>query len=220
MFRRSRGPGRDNLWPLAFIILIPLTVLGTLFAIGAAVKPFSFDFETDNTLPPPPPPSQYGTATEVGTRGDVGNPRALFHGEFPSDSETQERKIGGGPARFSGYTTWVRSVTREPARNSVRVLPGAYLRARVQVFNRDQSVQHVCACDFYVWTRTAGVREADAVPRPVVAADAEMTSGKRKVGNVYLYVGTVPGPYFIVYNPDAHVAGHSSTARGVWKVPA
>jgi hypothetical protein len=208
---------------VAFIVIIPLATLGGLFLVASVMHPFSFNlnlFPTDTTLPPPPPPSEYGTAHEIGTRGDLADPGALYHGAFPSDANTQERRIGGLPTRFSGYTTWIRSVTAEPAPQYVAALPGTYLRVRVTVFNRDRDVQHVCACDFFVWTRAAGLREADAVARPVVSVDASMRSGARRDGNVYLYVGTVPGPYFIVYNPDAHVPGHASQARGVWRVPA
>src|SRR3954454_14272396 len=123
----------------------------------------------DDALPPAPPPAQFGTAREVGTRGDDPNPRAVYHGAFPSDDETQERTIGGAPARFSGYTTWIRSVSRVPAHRYVDGYRGSYLRVRVTVFNRDTEEQHVCACDFYVWTQGHGIREADAVGAPVVA---------------------------------------------------
>jgi hypothetical protein len=223
MSERTRPPGRQSLWPVVFIVIVPLATLGGLFLIGSLMHPFSFNlnlFPPDTTLPPPPPPSEYGTAREIGTRGDNPNPDALYHGAYPSDANTQERSIGGLPARFSGYTTWIHSVTVVPAPPYVAALPGSYLRVRVTVFNRDREVQHVCACDFFVWTRAGGLREADAVSRPVVATDTAMRSGARRDGNVYLYVGTVPGPYFIVYNPDAHVPGHASEATGVWRVPA
>jgi hypothetical protein len=201
--------------------LIPLSVV--VFAGGCLAVASTMHFNigpTPSTLPPPPPPSEYGTASEVGTRGDVANPRELFHGAFPSDGNTQERRVGGLPARFSGYTTWVRSITYVPARTYVDVYPGQFLRVRVTVFNRDTQTQHVCACDFFVWTRSAGLREADAVAARSLSRDAEMRSGARRDGNVYLYVGTVPGPYYVVYNPDAHVPEASSSARGVWRVPS
>jgi hypothetical protein len=172
---------------------------------------------TETTLPPPPPPSEYGTHAEIGTRGDTPNPRALFRGAFPSDEETQERLVGGLPARFSGYTTWVRSIARVPARKYVGVYKGSYLRVRVTVFNRDTETQHVCACDFSVWTRAGGLREADAIAAPSVSPDAEMRSGAHRDGDVYLYVGNVRGPYFIVYAPDEHVPNAASSARGVWR---
>lgn len=195
-----------------------------VFAAGclAAVSSFRLDLggSAERPLPPPPPPSKYATAREIGTRGDKANPGALFHGAFPSDADTQERIVGGLPARFSGYTTWVRSIARTRARHYVDAYPGQYLRVRVTVFNRDKDAQHVCACDFFVWTRTAGLREADAIAAPSLAHNITMPSGVRRGGYVYLYVGTVPGPYYIVYNPDAHVAGSSSKARGVWKVAA
>ena len=190
-----------------------------LYAVSRIqLTPFRLS-DGSNELPAPPPAKDYGTAREIGTRGDSPNPRALYHGEYPSDDQTQERSVGGSPARFSGYTTWVRSVTRVPAHTFVDGYPGFYLRVNVTVFNRDTETQHVCACDFYVWTRAAGGREADAVAAPTLSPDATMRSGARRDGNVYLYVGTVPGPYFVVYKPDAHVPGSSSTARGVWRVP-
>src|SRR3954470_24484931 len=82
---------------------------------GMAAGPTAFGGH-DRALPPAPPPAQFGTAREIGTRGDDPNPRAVYHGAFPSDDETQERTIDGAPARFSGYTTWIRSVSRVPAR--------------------------------------------------------------------------------------------------------
>ena len=91
---------------------------------------------------------------------------------------------------------------------------------RIFVFNRDIQDQHVCACDFSVWTASNGYREADAVRARVVARYSTMHSGKIPEGDVFLYVGTVEEPYFVVYDPDAHVADSSSTARGVWQVSA
>jgi hypothetical protein len=181
---------------------------------------FRFGFGPDSSsLPDPPPAKYYGTAREIGTRGDDPNPRAVYHGVFPSDEEVQERSIGGSPARFSGYTTWVDSVTRVPAHRLSTVYGGSYLRVHVTVFNRDVEAQHVCACDFLVWTRSHGYREADAVTAPDLAPDTAMQKGARRAGDVYLYVGHVTGPYFVVFDPDAHVSSSSSTARGVWEVP-
>jgi len=173
----------------------------------------------DNELAPPPAASKYGTPAEIGTRGDAGNAGALYHGDYPSDSATQERAIGGGPARFSGYTTWVESVRRVPAHLLVPVYPGDYLRVRVKVFNRDTEQQHVCACDFLIWSRAAGEREADAVPVPSFAPDTEMASGQTLTGDVYLYAGAVRGPLFIVYAPDHHVPFAMSASTGVWRLP-
>jgi hypothetical protein len=206
-----------SIWLLTIAFSFVVLIGGCLVAVSQIhldVGP------TPNTLPPPPPPSEYGTKHEIGTRGDDPNPRALFNGAFPSDADTQERRVGGFPARFSGYTTWVRSITPVPARTLVDVYRGTYLRVRVTVFNRDTEVQHVCACDFSVWTRAGGFREADAVAAPTLSPDAEMRSGERRDGDVYLYVGAVPGPYYVVYNPDAHVPEAASTARGVWRVPS
>lgn len=199
-----------------------VTVSFVLFAGGClvAVSNMHFDFgATADKLPPPPPVSEYGTWHEIGTRGDDSNPRELYHGAFPSDADTQERAVGKLPARFSGYTTWVRSVRRVPARPYVGAYPGDFLRVHVTVFNRDQLDQHVCACDFFVWTSRAGFREADAIAARTLSPDTTMRSGAIRNGDVYLYVGTVPGPYFVVYNPDAHVPGHASLARGAWRVP-
>ena len=49
---------------------------------------------------------------------------------------------------------------------------------RIFVFNRDIQDQHVCACDFSVWTASNGYREADAVRARVVARYSTMHSGK------------------------------------------
>jgi len=207
-----------SIWLLIITTAFVVFIGGCLVAVSSIHLNFNFG-PTPTTLPPPPPPSEYATRHEIGTRGDKPNPRALFHGAYPSDSQTQERLVGGLPARFSGYTTWVRSIAHVTARHFVAAYPGRYLRVRVTVFNRDTQTQHVCACDFFVWTRAAGLREADAVAAPSLAHDIVMPSGARRGGYVYLYVGTVPGPYYIVYNPDAHVPGSSSTARAVWRVP-
>jgi hypothetical protein len=169
-----------------------------------------------NSLAPPPPPSEFGTPHDIGTRGDEPNPGALFRGAYPSDDQTQERHVGGLPARFSGYTAWVRSVTSVPATRLVDGYSGRYLRVRVTVFNRDTAIQHICGCDFAVWTRAGGLREADVVKGQTVSPDSDMASGTRREGDVYLYVGTVRGPYYVVFNPDARVVGGGS-ARGVWR---
>ena len=197
-----------------------VTVTGTFLLFAGGCLAFVSNIHIGparTTLPARPPAADFGTAREIGTRGDDPNPRHLYHGAFPSDEETQERHLGGHPARFSGYTTWVRSVARVPAGGYVKGYPGDYLRIRVTVFNRDNAPQHVCSCDFLVWTRTAGFREADAISAPALSPDTEMRSGARRDGNVYLYVGTVRGPYYVVYAPDDHVSQAASTARGVWR---
>jgi hypothetical protein len=216
MSERPRG----SIWlpVLAFVV-----VIAALFGVGAIVMATntttdelnrSFDI---NPLPPAPPPSEFGTHREIGTRGDDANPGALFHGGYPSDDTTQERHIGGLPARFSGYTAWVRSVTSVPAKQFVDGYSGRYLRARITVFNRDTATQHICGCDFSVWTRTGGLREADVVRGQTVSPDGDMKSGTRRDGDVYLYVGTVRGPYYVVFDPDQRVFGGGS-AHGVWRV--
>lgn len=220
---RSRGP---TPW-------IPIFIVGVIVIAGGvwASSPLwrsTIGTKSDEDTPgvtftvPPSTSQQFGTAAEIGTPGDKPNPGALYHGLFPSDAQTQERKVGGPPARLSGYDTWVRSVTRVPAKNYVDGYTGSFLRVHVTLFNRDVQTQHVCSCDFSVWTRAAGMREADAVKAPTLAPDTTMHSGARRDGDVYLYVGTVPGPYFIVYDPDAHAgitAPASPRARGVWEVP-
>jgi hypothetical protein len=45
-----------------------------------------------------------------------------------------------------------------------------------------------------------------------------MHSGDTLNGDVYLYVGTLKGPLFIVYRPDDHVAFSSSQSTGVWRI--
>jgi hypothetical protein len=191
-------------------------VVGFTALVGGCVW-LATQQERSKPLPHPPPPAKFGTASEIGTRGDSPDPDALFHGDFPSDSQTQERRVGGAPARFSGYTTWVRSVSRVTARKYVDGYAGSYLRVRATVFNRDIQSQSVCACDFYVWTRAAGRRAADFVRVPTLSGIATMRSGTTRDGDVYLYVGTVPGPYYVIYDPDYQSSFSSSTARGVWR---
>ena len=204
----------------AFGALLVVTVLIFAGALVVVRGLNSFGRGGESDLPPPPPPKDYGTAREIGTRGDEPNPDAVYHGAFPSDDQTQERTIGGRPARFSGYTTWVDSANRVPAHRYTDAYSGSYLRLHVTVFNRDTENQHVCACDFQVWTRSHGYREADAVDAPGLAPFTTIEQGEKRAGDVYLYVGRVAGPYFVVFDPDAHVESSSSTARGVWFVNA
>jgi hypothetical protein len=211
----NASPGSRRVWPFVVAALI---VGGLLGGSLAAVSHARVGFST--ALPKAPSPSKFGTPAEIGTRGDSGNPGALYAGEYASDKDTQERSVGGFPARFSGYTTWVHSVKRVPARSLVDGYPGDYLRVHVTIFNRDVQTQHVCACDFLAWSATAGEREADAVPAPSVAPYTEMPSGATLTGDVYLYVGKVKGPLFVVYRPDQHVIGATSQSSGVWAVPA
>ena len=120
---------------------------------------------------------------------------------------------------FGGYTTWVRSAARVPAQTIVDAYSGSYLRVRVTVFNRDTEDQHVCACDFAVYTSARGRREADAVGAPTVSPYTTMPSGARRDGDVYLYVGDASGPFFVVYDPDADNTGDNRTSTAVWRVP-
>ena len=191
-----------------------------VFVAGGVVLAGCGSWVNDKPLPAPPPPREFGTKAEIGTHGDDPNPDALYHGAFPSNDETQERSIGGAPARFSGYTTWLRSVARVPASSYTSGYAGNYLRIDVTVFNRDTERQKVCACDFSVWTPQAGKREADAVKTHTLSADTSMRSGARLDGDVYLYVGNVPGPYFVIYDPDGRSTPGSQQARGVWRIPA
>jgi hypothetical protein len=222
-----RQPRSETLFVAGFLILLVLGV-PLLFWAGSAVfgtggsgsSGSSGGFDVASPLPPPPPPADYGTAREIGTRGDSPNPRALYHGAYPSNDQTQERRIGGPPARFSGYTTWVRAVARVPARTFVDGYAGDYLRVKVTVFNRDVKEQSVCACDFYVYTRRNGPRVADVVAARTLAPDTMMKSGARLDGNVYLYVGKVAEPFFIVYDPDGDGTASSEFAKGVWRFPA
>ena len=189
-----------------------LAVLGRSRAVGA-VEPVEHRIQSARAPEAAIADPNTEPSARSGHSGDPPNPGALFHGNFPSDDQTQERRVGGPPARFSGYTTWVRSVTRVPARKYVDGYPGAYLRVHVTVVNRDTQSQHVCACDFFVWTRTAGYREADVVAAPTLASDTDMSSGARRDGDVYLYVGTVPGPYYVVYDPDDARRGRRRAPR-------
>ncbi len=234
----SRSPDKSaprSLWLLIVIPLLSGGALGLALVLGthhrssrshdssasSGTTPTSslprFKFSSPS-LPPAPGPSSFGTRAEIGTRGDPGNPGEVFHGAFPSDTETQERTIGARPARFSGYTTWVRSVTRVSAPSLVDGYAGDYLKVRVTVFNRDTEEQHVCACDFSVWSATEGQREADVVPAKSLAPYTKMQSGQTLNGDVYLYVGKAAGPLFVVYHPDDHVLFASSESTGVWRV--
>ena len=63
----------------------------------------SNDFGTGSkSLPNPPPPAAFGTSGEIGTHGDKPNPGALYHGAYPGNDQTQERRIGGPPPGSAG----------------------------------------------------------------------------------------------------------------------
>lgn len=217
-----RDPSRDSVLRL----IAPLVAVVGVFAIllGSCVYTADHEidglFENGSDLPDPPPARKFGTANEIGTRGDHGNPRVLFHRDYPSRHDDQERTVGGLPARFSGYTTWVDSVQRVPASTFVDGYEGDFVRARVRVFNRDaESAQPVCACDFKVWSRAEGYRTADFVGAPSVGASKEVSRGRAASGDVYLYVGTTAEPVYIVYSPDDSTILGTSEATGIWRVP-
>ena len=168
--------------------------------------------------------SEYGTKREIGTqRRRRRIPACCSTATFPSDNQTQERRVGG-PAgslqRVHHLGTCGR--TRVPARTLRRArIPGVYLRVRVTVFNRDSTEP----ARVRLRLLRVDARRRDTAkptwsrPRPL-ASDTDMNSGARRDGDVYLYVGMVPGPFYVVYNPDdARVAESTSTARGVWLVP-
>ena len=159
-----------------------------------------------------------GRGTRSGPRRRP-QPAELYHGAYPSDDQTQERQVGGLPARFSGYTTWVRSVSGcRPASTSASIR--AYLPARARHRVQPRQVRPArLRCDFFVWTQTAGLREADAIAARTLSPDTTMRSGALRDGDVYLYVGTVPGPYYVVYNPDARARTHEHSSRR-WRVPS
>ena len=217
-----RDHSRDSVLRLA----APLIAVVAAFAllVGGCMYTASHSLDgllsDDSSLPDPPPPREFGTRTEVGTRGDHGNPRVLFHREYPSRHDDQERTIGGLPARFSGYTTWVDSVRRVPASTLVDSYLGDFLRVRVRVFNRDADErQHVCACDFEVWSRAEGYRTADVVGARTIGASHQIDRGDEVTGDVYLYVGAVAEPLYIVYSPDDYTLFSTSEATGIWRVP-
>ncbi|GIU86243.1 MAG: hypothetical protein KatS3mg009_0758 [Acidimicrobiia bacterium] len=162
----------------------------------------------------PPPPDRYGTADEVGTRGDPGNPGERFGGDFPSDEDTQERAVGA-PARLSGFTTWVERVDRVPASPYVDGYDGDFLRVTVRVFNRDRRAQSAGAVHFWVWNREEGYRSADFVgPASTLAHSVLLDPGEQVRGDVFLYVGGVDD-VFVVYRPDLYTFSDPATA--VWR---
>lgn len=203
-------------WPIVTaVVVFAIALGGCLYSVTR-----SFDqIGPLRKLRAAPRPSEYGTPKELGTRGDKGNPRVLFHGGYPSRWGDQERRVGGLPARFSGYTTWVRSVARVPAATLVDGYQGDFLRVRVRVFNRDKEPQHVCACDFSVWSRAEGYRAADAVAAATIGGPTEIGSGAQSSGDVYLYVATVSDPIYLVYNPDRYVLLSTNRSTGIWRVP-
>lgn len=161
----------------------------------------------------PPDPSEYGTPAEICARGDDANPRAHYRGTFPSDPDTQERQVGGRPARFSGYTTWIDSVTLVPASRYVDGYAGAFVRIEVRTFNRDMQAQPFEPDDFALWRRDEGFRSPD-----FVGADDELRdhltlpTGATVDGALYLYVGEPRGDVFVRYVADG------DETMAVWQV--
>lgn len=169
----------------------------------------------DSQLAAPPAKDDYGTHAEIGTRGDTGNPGELFGGTFRGDREfagkRQERAIGGDPARFSGWTTWVNHVERVPATRFVNGYRGDYLKVSVTIFNRDVENQTTGADDFSATHDGSGAgRSADFVGAPELAAHHEFASGDTLSGDLYFYIGDA-GTGFIVYSVG------DSASTGVWR---
>ena len=199
------------------VILAVVLVLGFMIGISNLVdgpRPRC----DGKLLKSPPPSSEYGTPEDVCTRGATGNPGSVYGRAYPSDTETQERLLGD-PARFSGYTTWIDSVTLVPASVYVDGYTGDYVRIEVRVFNRDSATQLAGARDFSLWRRDVGFRRADFVgARDALPDRRSLVSGHSLVGAVYLYAGDAHGDLFVRYDPDRFdpMAGSSST--GVWQV--
>lgn len=132
---------------------------------------------------------------------------------------TRNAASAGSPLGSVATTTWVRSVTRVPAATLVDGYQGDFLRVRVKVFNRDKEPQHVCACDFSVWSRAEGYRAADAVAAATIGGPTEIDSGAQSSGDVYLYVATVSDPIYLVYNPDRYAFMSTNRSTGIWRIP-
>ena len=161
----------------------------------------------------PPPPARYGTMEEICTHGDDPNPGAFYSRTFPSDPEIQERAIGGRPARFSGYTAWIDSVSLVDADRYVDGYDGAYVRIEVRVFNRESDAQGVSPTAFNLWREDEGFRAADFVgASDELGVAYELPSGSTMNSAVYLYVGEPRGDVFVRFDPD----GNSTVA--VWQV--
>ncbi len=169
-------------------------------------------------LKAPPPSSEYGTPEDICTRGAAGNPGSVYGRAYPSDTETQERVLGD-PARFSGYTTWIESVTLVPASQYVDGYTGDYARVEVRIFNRDTATQLAGARDFSLWRSDAGFRRADFVgARDAIPDKRSLVSGYSLVGAVYLYAGDAHGDLFVRYAPDRFDLFTGSSSTGVWQV--
>lgn len=166
----------------------------------------------------PPPSAEYGTPEDICTRGATGNPGSVYGRAYPSDTETQERVLGD-PARFSGYTTWIESVTLVPASQYVDGYTGDYARIEVRIFNRDSATQLAGARDFSLWRSDAGFRRADFVgARDAIPDKRSLVSGYSLVGAVYLYAGDAHGDLFVRYDPDRFDLFTGSSSTGVWQV--
>jgi hypothetical protein len=212
---RPPARGRPPLFPMILVGI--LVIAGGVWASSPLWRS-TIGAKTDDDTPGVTflvPPATTARATHAVT--DPPDPGALYRGASPSNPESRERRVGGPPARFDGYSTSVASVTRVPAATVVKGSSGSYLRVDVRVVNQSAKSGEVCRCDFSVWTHAAGRRGAANVKTATLGAASTLPAGARREGDVYLYVGTTPGPYYVVYEP--HTTSTSAQPNGVWQVP-
>lgn len=202
-------------WLIGGVIVMLVIVVAT--ASSLFNPPINEECNGDE-LRGPPSEKEFGTADEICTRGDDANPGEFYDELFPSDVETQERRVGASPARFSGYTAWVDDVTLVSADRFVDGYTGAYVRIEVRIFNRDGEFQQVEPADFALWRRDEGFRVADFIGAEDEFADVVvLPSGATQSGALYLYVGELGGDVFVRFDPDRNHMD-ANTAIGVWQV--
>ena len=213
---RRPASGRTPWFP---IILVGIVVIaGGVWASSplwrSTIGTKSSDDDTNVTflVPPathPAPPAHAVT--------DPPDPGALYRGTYPSNAQTRERRVGGPPAHFDGYAASVTSVASVPAASYTKGTPGSYLRVAVTVVNQGPASGQVCACDFSLWTRAGGLQKATNVSASNLGPASALRSGASRTGNVYLYIGTAKGPFFVVYQP--HTTAMTAQPNGVWEAP-
>jgi hypothetical protein len=212
---------------LAFACIGGATVMVAL-VIGVAIRlefpdsPLFHDTPNDdcNGQPLTDPPSEelFGSPAEICARGDEANPGEFYARSFPSDDETQERRVGGRPARFSGYTTSIDSVELVPADRFVDGYSGVYVRIEFTVFNRDAGNQSTEPADFAVWRADEGFRLADFVGASDEFSElVNLPSGATQTGALYLYIGEPRGDVFVRFDPDSNHSDANQSV-GVWQV--
>jgi hypothetical protein len=113
-------------------------------------------------------PAPTTTVPEAEHKGDPANPGALYLGRTDIQSKDHEQYVGANPVRFGGYSVWVKSVQYV---QSTQFFCCGFVRAHVEILNRDQANQDWFQSDFSIVYPTGEVYDPtySGSPRSVSA---------------------------------------------------